>query len=250
VARGDVALDVTFSRRLATDKPDEFDAPSDFIGAAHLDADGEVTIWAGTHLPLSFKLPGAYDSACTGKRGALGAVLPTSVVDCGESPDPDHDTRPEVDHTAQCEAFKAASAPLVGDAAAKLKANTFDTVLAAIGPPPRIIAPPAVYEDWLRHHKPGDVIRQAFFVGKAPGVPPLGMVRVVAFADFRILAINTDKTMVIAFVTDLCAFDENGKVVALRPNGCADDFARAGDVRRVGTVRFDTDPTAGPVMTA
>jgi hypothetical protein len=249
VARGDVELDLLLSRRLATDTPDDFDAPSDFIGAASLDASGELTIVAGTHLPLSFKLPGAYDSTCTGKRGALGALLPTSVVDCGEAPEPEHDSRPEVDHTAQCEAFKLASAPLVDAAAAELKANTFDAVIASIGTPPRIIAPPSIYEGWLRHHKPGDVIRNAFFVGKAPGAHALAPVRVVAFADFRILAVNTDKTMVIEFVTDLCAFDEDGKVVALRPNGCADDFARAGDVKRVGTIRFGTDPAPPTVIT-
>lgn len=242
IARGDVELDVLLGRQLATENPDQFDALSDFIGAATLDAGGELTIIAATHLPVTLKLPGSYDSACKGKRAARGAVLPTSVVDCGESPEPDHDTRPEADHVAQCEAFKLSSAPLVDDAVADLKANSFDGVIAAIGAPPRIIAPPAVYEEWLRHHKPGDIVRNAFFVGKAPGATPFDVVRVVAFADFRILAVNTDKTMVIEFVTDLCAFDEHGNVVALRPNGCADDFARAGDVKRVGTIRFDVNP--------
>ena len=169
-------------------------------------------------------------------------MLPAAVVNCGEAPEPDHDTRPEPDHVAECEQFKRSTAPLVDAAVLDLRPGAYDGVIAPLGAPPRIIAPPSVYEDWLRHHKPGDVIPQAFFVGKAQGTAPLGSVRVVAFADIRILAVNTDKTMLIEFVTNLCAFDENGKVVALRPQGCADAFARAGDVRRVGTIRFGIDP--------
>jgi len=44
--------------------------------------------------------------------------------------------------------------------------------------------------------------------------------------------------MVVRFISDLCAFDAAGKVVALRPDGCADAFAPAGAVRRVGTIDF------------
>jgi hypothetical protein len=242
VARGDVSFDLTFDRRLAIDTPDALYAPSDFIGAARLNTSGELTIVAATHLPIRFPLIGAYDSGCSGKRGAAGVVVPTSVVDCGEAEEPDHDTRPEADHAAECEAFRKSTAPLVDGDVIDLKAGTYDTIIGALGPPPRIIAPPSEYQDWLRFHKPGDVIRQGFFVGKAPGALPSGSVRVVAYADFRILAVNTDKTMLIQFVTDLCAFDENGKVVTLRPDGCADAFARAGDVRRVGTIRFDVEP--------
>jgi hypothetical protein len=60
----------------------------------------------------------------------------------------------------------------------------------------------------------------------------------VAFADIEILPVNTDRTMVVRFISDLCAFDAAGKVVALRPDGCADAFAPAGAVRRVGTIDF------------
>ncbi len=242
VARDDIQLDLLFKRRLASATPDALDAPSDLVGAAVLNDVGQLTIMPLHTIAISFKLPGGFGAGCTGKRGARGLVLPASVVNCGEAPEPEHDTRAELDHKAYCEAFKKAVAPTVEGDCLDLKAGTYDPIIAPLGAPPRIIAPPAIYEAWLRHHKPGDVVRQAFFVGKALGATVLSSTRVVAYADFRILAVNTDRTMVIQFLTDVCAFDENGKVVALRPRGCADEFARAGDIRRVGTILFGSNP--------
>ena len=174
-----------------------------------------------------------------------GLVLPAGVVDCGSAPEPTHDTRPEVDYRVKCEAIKASTAPMVDTAAARLTAGDFDPLLARLVAAPKILVPPVDYEDWLARKKVGDIVSPAFFVGRAaaagagpPGTPVPRLQPVVAFANLRILAINSDKTMMVEFLTDLCAFDADGNVVMMRPDGCADDFIHTGDKERVGTLRF------------
>ena len=236
VGRADVQADFWIPRQLATARPHDLLAPSDFIGGAHLDADGDLTIVAGTNLPLHFKLPGSYDATCSGKRAAWGAVLPAGSVDCGEAPEPQHDTQPEADHAQLCEAYRLRTAPMVDRAVANLKAGAYDTLIGALGPAPKILVPPLDYEDLLRTRKPLDVVDPVFFVGRAPGAK--GDVPVVAFTSMRILSINTDKTMDVQFLTDLCAWNAAGQVVPLAPRGCEDMFIRAGDVRRIHPLDF------------
>ena len=244
VGRGDVTIDLLFDRQLATETPDATDAGSDFIGGAMLGADRKLTIIAGTHLPITFELPGAHESGCKGSKAVRGPVLPTGVVDCGPAPEPAHDTRPEVDHRAHCEAIKAGTSSMVDTAAARLKAGDFDPLIARLRAAPKILVPPVDYQDWLAHKKVGDVVSPAFFVGRAPaaarpsGTTVPGLQPVVAFAHLRILAINSDHTMIVEFLTDLCAFDADGNVVMMRPDGCADGFIRAGNQKQVGTLRF------------
>jgi outer membrane protein OmpA-like peptidoglycan-associated protein len=231
VGRGDVEADFWVPRHLAAARPQDLLAPSDFIGGAHLDAGAELTIVAATNVPIQFKLPGTFDATCGGRRAAWGAVLPAGSVDCGTAPEPQHDTRPEADHVQQCEAYRLRTAPMVDRAVANLKSGAYDTLIGALGPAPKILVPPLDYEEWLRTRKPLDVIDPVFFVGRAPGAT--GDVPVVAFTSMRILAINTDKTMVVQYLIDLCAWNAAGQVVAFKPRGCEDMFIRAGDVHPI-----------------
>ncbi len=240
VGRADVDVKVLLPRQLATETPEDLLAPSDLIGGAWLDGGGTLTIVAATNVPLRFKLPGSYDGTCSGTNAAYGVVLPADRVDCGEAPEPEHDTRPDANHVQECEAYRSATAPLVDNAVSALKAGAYAGLIGALGPAPRVLVPPLDYEEWLRTRKPRDVIDPAFFVGRAPGAK--GDVPVVAFTSLRILSINSDKTMDVQFLSDLCAYDASGRVVALAGLGCEDMFIRAGDVRRIQTLDFGPLP--------
>jgi hypothetical protein len=229
VGQGRESLSLRLERQLTTDVPNNILAPSDFAGIAKLDQDGELTIWAATNLPVKLKLPGAFDPACTGQRGATGVVAPVSAVNCGETPEPRHDTTPDVTHIDKCNAFKAANSSDVGTQVTKLAAGEYDDFLGNLPPiTPFVAAPHDTYDRWLRQPV-GATIRNGVFVGWAKDSKGQE-IKVVAFADFKVLAVNPDKSMMIQFLTDVCAFDQNGKVVLLSPELCTDIYARKGEV--------------------
>jgi hypothetical protein len=234
-----------FERQLATKDPDDILAPSDFAGGAWLNKDGELTIFAPPSL-VRLKLPGVFDAACTAKRGAKGLVLPVSVVWCGEAPEPQHDTTPDTSQIDKCNKFKADNLGVVQPQIDKLKAGTYDDLLDSLPTNivPVIAAPHEFYDKWLT--MPGATIHNGVFVGWA--IDASGQeVPIVAFADFRILAVNSDKSIVVEFLTGICAFDTNGQVVLLNPAFCTDVFARPGDRKRIPPLLYGPpEPPAKP----
>jgi uncharacterized protein DUF4157 len=231
-------LSFVLERQLATKDSDDILALSDFAGIATIDRDGELAIFALTNLPVKLKLPGAFDPACAGRRGATGTVVPVSVVWCGEAPEPRHDTTPDTSHIDRCNAFKAAHAGVLQPHIAKLAAGGYDDVLGNLpSKAPVIEVPREFYEKWLT--MPGATIPDAVFVGWAIDPATGNEVQIVAFADIRILAVNSDKSIMIEFLTTICAFDKNGQVVLLHPATCLEIFALPGDRKRIPPRTYD-----------
>jgi hypothetical protein len=215
VGQGQETFDGYLERELATETPDNIFADSDFAGVVRLDKDGGIDILSGLKWPVEFHLPGTFDPTCTGKRGALGIALPVAAVDCGKTPDPVNDTTTAPTHTDQCNDFKKHN-PWVKDVIENLKDDKYkDTIDIAL--PGEIGIPHDLYYQYLSQR--GTVVPNALFVGLAPnpsGGPPI---RFVAFAEIRIVDVYS-QSMEIEFLTDLCAFDENGNVVFVDPQGC------------------------------
>ena len=228
VGSGHEAYGAYIKRQLAIQDPNSILAPSDFDGLATLNPDGEVRIIAATNLPIKFKLPGAFDPKCTGKRDATGVMIASSVVSCGEAPEPRHDTTRDASHTDACNEFKAANSSVVGSEVSRLASGAYNADLDQITPPPPFVAAPRdEYFRWLGLPV-GSTVRNGVFVGWAKD-PKGGKIPVVAFADFTILENYLNRTIRVLFLRDLCAFDQNGNVVLLRPDMCQDIFAQKGD---------------------
>jgi hypothetical protein len=192
-----------------------------------------MRIIAATNLPIKFKLPGAFDPTCTGKRGGTGLMIASSVVSCGEAPEPLHDTTPEISHVEECNAFKAAKQSEVEKEVTKLATGQYDDLLGSNLPPAPVVAVPHdEYVDLILRPL-GTKINNCVFVGWAKDPRTGREIKVVGFADIMILARNIDNSLTVEFLTDLCAFDESGNVVLLNPLLCMDIFLRKGDVRPI-----------------
>jgi hypothetical protein len=172
-------------------------------------------------------------------------VAPVSAVDCGETPEPRHDTTPDVTDT--CNAFKVTNLGVVQPHVDKLKAGGYDDLLDSLPTSivPVIGAPHEFYNKWLT--MPQATIHNGVFVGWAMDPTSGHEIKVVAFADFRILAVNSDKSIVVEFLSYMCAFDENGQVVLLNPVLCTDIFAVPGTRKRIPPLLYGPpEPPAEP----
>jgi len=235
VDKGESTFHALPGHKLATEKPEDIFAGSDFVPAAWLTAGGTLTIIPDTNVPVWFDLPGKYDPACKGTKRAIGLVLPVAAVDCGKAPDPIHDTATTPSHADACNDFKRRNS-WVNNVLLDLHDGKYDDVLNGLNSG-QLMIPSFVYYDYLG--KPGTVQTNALFVGKAPnpsGGPPI---RVVAFADIRVVNVYPSMAMDIEFLTDLCAFDETGNVILVHPDGCMEGVGRKGQTLPV-------DPKALP----
>jgi len=226
VGKGQETFDGYLERQLATETPDDIFADSDFAGVVRLDEDGEVDILSGLKWPIEFHLPGIFDPTCKGKRGALGIAAPVAAVDCGTTPDPINDTSTAPSHTDQCDEFRKQN-PWVTVELEDLRDDKFKNALDTVHSGQAII-PPALYYQYLG--QPGTVVQNALFVGWAPNPSGGPRIRFVAFADIRIVNVYPSQDMDIEFLTDLCAFDENGNVVFVHPEGCIEGLGRKGQI--------------------
>lgn len=240
VGSGHEAIGTFIKRQLATKDPDDILAPSDFDGGVRLGDDGQLRGLAVTYLPIAFKLPGNFDPKCTGTRGGTGVIVAASVVDCGEAPEPRHDTARDTSYADACNEFKTANSGIVGAEVTKLESGGYNADLNGITQSaPFVAAPSDVFNRWLRLPV-GTIVRNGVFVGWANDSQG-NEIPVVAFADFRILEITPSKTIRIFLLTDLCAFDSSGNVVLLSPEGCKDTYAPKGRTRIIIPIPVDID---------
>jgi hypothetical protein len=231
VAKGDLSASFNFPRHLATDDPGNSLAPSDFTGAGALNKDGRLMIIPWTHLPSSLDLPGALDQTCNGPGGATGAVIPLSRVYCGPIPEPKHDTAPDQGHVDKCNAYKRTHPGVANAELARLRSGFYDGVLAA--PRQLMYLSPSAYSTLKLSH---DMTfhTDIAFVGVAASPSSGGRpIKAVGFADFQLLAHNSDGSLTIQLTSEFCAYDENGNVVFIQPVGCEEGFARNHGVARI-----------------
>ena len=165
-------------------------------------------------------------------RGAGGAVIPVSKVYCGPTPEPKHDTSPGLSHLERCSAYKASHLSSVNAEVFKLMAGIYDA--ASLAAPTRVMfLEPSVFSvltlmsDGSLHH---DVVFFGAIAGASSAAP---LVKVVGFADFQLLAHNSDGSLTIRMTSDFCAFDQFGNVVAVNPDGCEEGFLRTECITRI-----------------
>jgi outer membrane protein OmpA-like peptidoglycan-associated protein len=233
-------ISVWFNRQLAIGDPDSILASSDFHPGAELDQDGKLTLFP-LNLPLSFKLPGAFDPACKVRSRAWGVAGPKSAVACGPAPEPDHDATPTVNHTNDCIQWKKQHYYFAEPYIHLIRGSDYQEIYTWL-PPGRAIIPPQEFgyykEDFTQMNM--KTVSPAVFVALA--VNPKGgqPIQAVAFADLRIIRVTRNGWMEVQFLTDVCAFDEFGNVVLINPNHCLEGFYHSGDkeiVRPIGLTR-------------
>jgi outer membrane protein OmpA-like peptidoglycan-associated protein len=237
VGNANVPISGWLSRQLAIDDPDSIFASSDFHPGAELNRDGELRLISPSNYPLIFKMPGAFDPACKVRSRAWGAAGPKSAVDCGPAPEPTHDTTPDVNHTDHCNQFKKQHAYFVDPYIHLIGGSDYQAIYAQL-PPGRAIIPPDEFgyykEDYVDFHQ--QTISPAVFIALAQDPQGGQPIQAVAFADLRIIRITLDGWMEVEFLTDVCAFDEFGNVVLIRPNNCLEGFDHAGDTEIIRPV--------------
>ena len=229
VGNAHVPISVWVNRQLAIGDPDSILAASDFHPGAELDKDGKLTLFP-LNIPVSFLLPGAFDPACKVRSRAFGLAAPRSAVACGPAPEPTHDTTPEINHADDCNLFKKQNAFFVDPYINLINGSAYQDIYSGLSPGQALIPPPefGYYEEDFREQGM-QTVSHAVFVALAEdpqGGPPIPA---VAFADLRIIRITLDGWMEVQFLTDVCAFDEYGNVVLIKPRHCVEGFDHAGD---------------------
>jgi outer membrane protein OmpA-like peptidoglycan-associated protein len=221
-----------FNHQLAISDPDSILASSDFTPFARLNQDGELRLISDSKVntPLLFKLPGAFDPACKLSSGRWGTAIPLSAVACGPASEPKNDSTPEVNHTDDCNQFRKQHAYFVDPYIHLIGSSDYQDLYSRL-PPGRAIIPPKEFgyykEDFVDINL--KTVSPAVFVALAQNPQGGQPIQVVAFADLRIIRLTLDGGMVIQFLTDVCAFDEFGNVVLIRPDNCVEGFYHIGD---------------------
>jgi outer membrane protein OmpA-like peptidoglycan-associated protein len=226
VAKAHASISEWLSRQLATNEPDDILAASDFTPGARLSRDGDLSLISLSNFPVKFKLPGFFDPTCKVRSGGVGFSVPISAVDCGPAPEPIHDTTSAVNHTDGCNRYKQEHFDFVDTFIQTMGEPDYQAIFAKMSVGAGLV-PPDEYHDYI--HRAGQTISPAVFLGLAPnpqGGPPI---QVVAFADLRIIRVTPNKELVVQFLSDVCAFDEFGNVVLLRPQLCNEGWVHAFD---------------------
>ena len=248
VARKDWIEGFILDRQLSLDDPDDRFDPSDFAGATLLSASGDLRLVPYPHAAktFSFPLPGAFDSACKGAKGASGVIVPLDDVKCGDVPVPNHSTTVDRTDLDRCRVY-AATNPFVAHEVAQLKAGAYDNYIALVTHPPGLVYPEIDSLPGLQ----GQTIPDARLVGRSGAAPAFP--RVVTFVDVEIVNygrdVSTGRLWVgVRFVSDACSFDENGNPVFVRPRDCVETLPQNGalDVLRSLPVDKPKPPAPAP----
>lgn len=216
-----------FNRRLAIDDPDNILADSDFHPGAELTKDGDLRLISASNFPVIFKLPGIFDPTCKVRSREWGFAVPTSAVECGPAEEPPHDATPTVDHTDDCNQFRKQHEDFVDEFIRSIADQDYQDLFAKMSVGSAIIPPDEAYDYSLLS---GHTVTPAVFIALAPNpqAPKGPPIQVVAFADLYIDRVYLNGWMEVDFLSDICAFDQFGNVVLIRPNHCLEDFAHSG----------------------
>jgi hypothetical protein len=220
VGKGAVDKDFTLARDLTWGDPDDIVQWSDFAGKATLKRGNGMTVNPAL---VKFKMPGAFDAGCSGKRLVDGLMLPISGVECGQVPAPPHFTTRERTHLDRCAAFYKANKSLVDAAVAQLNKGDHDELIGKMGAGPRL----GIADFDRLRSQVGTTQSKVLFVGKTGGTPGR---KVVAFVDLSVLKYlsHYPQRLEVILQSNLCAFDGSANPVMLDPVNCLETRFRKG----------------------